>query len=113
MFDLLKNARNLYLPMDIISKLFNVLVKPVVLYGAEVWGSEQCVILERLQLRFVKYVSSINKFTFSMIVYGELGASSLNVDNKSRMLTVWARLCSGDKHKISNTIYSLDFLDCG
>ena len=23
------------------------------------------------------------------------------------MLAFWARLCSGDKHKISNTIYSL------
>ena len=32
-----KKSRNLSLPMDIMLKLFNVLVKPVVLYGAEVW----------------------------------------------------------------------------
>ena len=89
-------------------KLLNVLVKPVVLYRAEVWGSEKCDILERLQLRFFKYVLiSVNKFTSSMMVYGEVGAISLHVDIKSRMLTFWARLCSGDKHKISNTIYSL------
>ena len=42
-----------------------------------------------------------------MMVYGELGATPLDIDIKSRMLTFWARLCSGDKHKISNTIYSL------
>ena len=42
-----------------------------------------------------------------MIVYGELGAIPLDVDIKSRMLTFWTRLCSGEKHKISNTIYSL------
>ena len=77
------------------------------LYGAEVWGSEKCDILERLQLRFLKYVLSVNKFTSSMMVYGELGATPLDVDIKSRMLTFWARLCSGDKHNISNTIYSL------
>ena len=88
-------------------KLFNVLVKPVVLYGAEVWGSEKCDILERLQLRFFKYVLSVNKFTSFMMVYGELGAIPLDVDIKSRMLTFWARLCSGEKHKISNTIYFL------
>ena len=107
MFALLEKSRNLSLPMDIMLKLFNVLVKPVVLYGAELWGSEKCDILKRLQLRFFKYVLSINKLTSSMMVYGELGAIPLDVDIKSRMLTFWARLRSGEKHKISNTIYSL------
>ena len=82
MFALLKKSRNLSLPMDIMLKLFNVLVKPVVLYGAEVWGSEKCDILERLQLRFFKYVLFVNKFTSSMMVYGELGAIPLDVDIK-------------------------------
>ena len=107
MFALLKRSRNLSLPMVIMLKLFNVLVKPVVLYGAEGWGSEKCDILERFQLRFFKYVFSVNKFTSSMMVYGELGGTPLDIDIKSRMLTFWARLCSGDKHKIYNTIYSL------
>ena len=35
-----------------------------------------------------------------MMVYGELGVVPLNVDIKLRMLTYWARLCLGDKHKI-------------
>ena len=41
------------------------------------------------------------------MVYGELSVVPLDVDIKLRMLTYWARLCLGDKHKISNTIYSL------
>ena len=80
--------------------------KPVVLYGAEVWGSENCDILGRLQLILFKYVLSVNKFTSSVMVYGELDAVPLNVDIKLRMLTYWAKLSLGDKHKISNTIYS-------
>ena len=107
MFSLLKKARNVSFPLDIMLKLFNVIVKPVVLYGAEVWGSENCDILERLQLRFLKYVLSVNKFTSSMVVYGELGVVPLDFDIKLRMLTYWARLYLGDKHKISNTIYLL------
>ena len=47
MVSLLRKARNVSLPLDIMLKLFNVIVKPVVLYGAEVWGSENCDILER------------------------------------------------------------------
>ena len=80
MFALLKKSRNLSLSMDVMLKRFNVLVKPVVLYGAEVWGGEKCDILERLQLRFFKYVLSVNKFTSSMMVYGELGAIPLDGD---------------------------------
>ena len=64
-----KKNKNLSLPLDIMLTLFNVIGKPVVLYGAEVWGSENCDILERLQLRFFKYVLSVNKFTSSMMVY--------------------------------------------
>ena len=62
---------------------------------------------ERLPFRFLKYVLYVNKFTSSMMVYGELGAVPLNVDIKLLMLKYWARLCLGDKHNISNTISSL------
>ena len=40
MFDLLKRIKSLSLPPDIALKLFDTLVKRVVLYGAEVWGCE-------------------------------------------------------------------------
>ena len=63
--------------------------------------------LKVCSLDLKKYFLSVNKFTYSMIVYEELGAIPLNVDIKLRMLTYWARLCLGDKHKITNTIYSL------
>ena len=65
MFSVLKTPRNLSHPLDIMLKHFIVIVKPVVLYGAEVWDSENCNILERLQLRFLKYVLCVNKFTSS------------------------------------------------
>ena len=72
MFALLERARKRFPRMDIMLKLFNVLVKPVVMYGAEVWDSEKCDILKRYELRFLKYVLSV-KFTFFMMVYGESG----------------------------------------
>ena len=102
-----KKTQKFIFPTGYNVKTFNVIVKPVVLYGAEIWSSENCEILERLQLRFLKYVLSVNKFTSSMMVYEELGAVPLDVDIKLRMLTYSAKLCLGDKHNISNTIYSL------
>ena len=40
-----------------------------------------------------------------MMVYGEIGAIPLDVDIKSRMLTFWVRLCSGERYLIRSTLY--------
>ena len=81
MFVLLKRASNISLPMDIMLKRVNVFGKPVVLYGAK-----------DSSLIFFKYVLSVNKFTSSIMVDGELSATPLDVDIESRILTFWARL---------------------
>ena len=58
MFNILKKSRQLNLPIDLQLHLFNAIVLPTVLYGCEVWAPEDCVILEKLQLRFCKYILS-------------------------------------------------------
>ena len=40
MFSLLRKSRQRQLPIDIQQQLFDVLVKPVLLYGCEVWAHE-------------------------------------------------------------------------
>ena len=57
-----------------------------VLYGCEVWAPEDCVILEKLQLRFCKYILSVSKCTYNNIVYGELGVLPLKVHVKCRAI---------------------------
>ena len=50
MFALLKRIKSLSLPEWYIAlKLFDTLVKPVVLYGAEVVGCENCDIVNQLK----------------------------------------------------------------
>ena len=73
MFALLRRGRQLQLPVDIMIHLFDTLVKPVLLYGSEIWALEGTEILEKLHLRFCKYILLVNKTTFSNMVYGELG----------------------------------------
>ena len=73
MFALLRRGRQLQLPVDIMIHLFDTLVKPVLLYGSEIWAHEGTEILEKLHLRFCKYILLVNKTTCSNMVYGELG----------------------------------------
>lgn len=107
MFALLRKVRKLFLPIDIILKLFDSLVKPVILYGTEVWGSENSDIIEQIQLRFCKYLLSVKKSTCTNMVYGELGVMPVDIDIKSRLIGYWARLISGHQNKISNMVYLL------
>ena len=44
----MKKIRNLDLPIDIIIDLFNKTVKPILLYGCELWGISNIDILERI-----------------------------------------------------------------
>jgi hypothetical protein len=46
----LRKARKLSLPIDILLQLFDVMVAPILLYGAEVWGYEKNDISETLHL---------------------------------------------------------------
>ena len=107
MFALLKRIKSLSLPPDIALKLFDTLVKPVVLYGAEVWGCENCDIVNKVKLRFCKYILHVHKSTCSNMAYGELGETPLHIDNKCKMILYWARLITSKENKLSKIIYSL------
>ena len=54
-------------------RLFDTLVKPILLYGSEIWAHEGTELLEKLHLRFCKYILLVNRTTYSDMVYGEIG----------------------------------------
>ena len=108
MFSLLRKSRQLRLPIDIQLQLFDVLVKPVLLYGCEVWAHEGTDILEKLHLRFCKYVLSVNRYTCTNMVYGELGATPLFLISQSRMVMFWARIKQVEENpKISSLLFQI------
>ena len=105
MFFLLRKARTLALPIGIQLQLFHTLVTPVVMYGAEAWIIEDCTVIERLHLKFCKYISSLNKCTFTNMVYGETGEILLSVRVKYRIIKYWSRLITCQTRKLSYFIY--------
>ena len=107
MFALLKKINKLSLPVDVAVKLLTHLVKPVILYSSEVWGDGECDILEKIQLRFCKYILAVNKSTCSNMVYEELGTTPLDIDINAKMIVYWAKLVNEDQSKISHMIYTL------
>ena len=53
-FALLKNIERLSLPYDIQIDIFNKTIKPILLYGCEIWDMGNNEIIERVQLNYFK-----------------------------------------------------------
>ena len=106
MFALLRRGRQLQLPVDIMIYLFDTLVKPVLFYGSGIWAHEGTEILEKLHLRFCKYILLVNKTTRSNMVYVELGEYPLILSAQTRMIMFWANISQDtETTKISNLMY--------
>ena len=103
MFSLTGKCRKLDLPIDIQIKLFNSLVKPIVSYGAEVWGSQNTYLCDQLQLCFLKIILGLRQNTPTVKVCGET-----SVDVKSRVLCYWYKLVNiSDNSRICKVMYDL------
>ncbi|KAK6188042.1 hypothetical protein SNE40_004310 [Patella caerulea] len=115
MFYVLRKARKLYLPIDILSQLFDAMIAPILLYGAESWGYENNDIIESLHLEFCKHIMKVKKkSTPNCTVYGELARMPMCICVKARMVGFWKRLVTGKEEKISRTLYEILYrLDSG
>lgn len=105
MYSLIKKAKHLSLPIDIQIELFNKLVKPILLYGCEIWGFGNLESLERVQLRFLKYILHLKSSTPTAVVYGETGVMPLSIDIHTRIISFWANLVQPHFLKLSSRIY--------
>ena len=107
MFELLKKGRSLFLDTDVMLKMFDCTVLPILLYGSEVWGYSNIELIERLHLKFCKILLVVKKSTANVMVYGELGRIPISVHVKSRILNYWFHIISASDAKLSCILYKL------
>ena len=107
MFAVLRKSRKMYLPVDIQLQLFDSIVVPILLYGSEVTGFENCKMLERLCLQYYKIIVRAKQSTPNIMLYGELGRYPVDVIVKSRMIGFWQRSINGKPDKISYKLYKI------
>ena len=84
------------------------------MYGCEIWGYENCDVIERVQLKFYKYIFNLEKSTPSFMIYGELGIMPIIVDIKARIASFWSKLntpVDGTK-KLASGIYDIIYEGC-
>ena len=94
-------------------KLFNSLVKPILLYAGDFWGIlklPQNNPIENLHLSFCKQLLGVQKQTTNIGVLLELGQVSLPIDAIKNAIKNWVRIAShnkcNDDHKITRKCYT-------
>lgn len=87
--------------------LLDKIVKPILLYGCEIWGFGKNDIIERVHLKFCKLLLRLKVSTPNFMVYGELGRYPLEIDIKVRMISYWCKLIQGKQSKLSTIAYKL------
>lgn len=94
LFSLFRKIRSLNLTFDLQIDLFNKTIKPILLYGCEIWGYGNLDVIERIQLKFLKYSFNLKKTTPTFMIYGELGIMPVALDIKTRVISYWSKLLS-------------------
>ena len=107
MYEVIRKGRAHNLSISCQLDLFDKLVKPILLYGCEIWGFGNNDIVEKVHLKFCKLILRLKSSTPSCMVYGELGRFPIELDIKLRMISFWARTLIGKDSKLSAVSYKL------
>ena len=96
------------LPVDMQVELFNKLVKPIILYGCEIWGFGNVDVIERVQLKFIKYILKLKNSTPNYMVYRELGMMPLEIDIYTRIISYWGKINEQkpNTNNLRNSVYN-------
>jgi hypothetical protein len=109
MYEVLKLGRIYSLSINCQLNLLDKMVKPILLYGCEIWGLGNIEIIERVHIKFCKLLLQLQNSTPTYMIYGELGRYPIVLDVKIRILSFWSKLLFDKESKLSLIIYKLCF----
>ena len=88
-------------------QLFDNLVAPILNYGAEVLGYNECKDTECVHCKFMRKVLHVQKSTNLDGLYGELGRYPMKIRRQITMVKFWTKLLNLDDNNITKKIYNM------
>lgn len=99
--------------VDLTIRLFDTLIKPILLYGSEVWGIESKPIcndpIEAVQTKFCKMLLGVNAKATNNACRSELGIFPLRAEMTLRPLKYWTRYMNAKDRKLSSCAIKGEF----
>ena len=85
------------------------MVAPVLLCGSEVWGLGNNGVIEKVLLKFCKYILKLKSTTTNCMVYGELGRFPIDTAIETRVIGYWGKTTTGKHNKYAHTYYNTKY----
>ena len=120
LFKLKKTLKHCDVNPQLMLYLYDSTIKPIVLYGSEIWGLSEVLRngnnkinsqnfvtgkIKKLQLKFFKYILGVNKKASNFAVLGELGKFSLFTDITVNIIKYWVHIVNYSNNHVLNDAY--------
>ena len=92
-------------------QLFDAFVASILNYSCEVWGITKSKEIERIHLKFCKYILGVKIRSSNVGIYGELGRYPLYINRFARAIKYWLKL-SSTQNIILNAVYKDMLVNC-
>ena len=86
-------------------ELFDILLKPILLYGCEVYGSTNYTCIESFHIKFMKQILNVKDSTNTSMIYAETGRYPLAIQINKCMVKYWLKVVHSDATKLINIVY--------
>ena len=86
-------------------KVFDIKIKPILLYGAEIWGIKYYNAIEHVQIKYCKAFLGIGKTTPNCLALSELGRQPLYVDYVCKAVKYWCKLTRLNESRYARKSY--------
>ena len=105
---LYKRINNLHLPIDLQMHLFDHTIRPIPLYGCEIWGFQNTEMLEIFHNQFLRSIAKLRKSTPIYMLHAEFGREPIELQIKSRMIKYWISIVNNENpNKLTKLMYNI------
>ena len=96
-----------YVVPDLFFKIFEGQVQPILLYASEVWGLNNCNVIETVRLYSMKQFMNVHVKTPNVMIYGDTGRYPLSVNATIRLVKYWLKILRMDEERLPKRIYRM------
>jgi hypothetical protein len=86
------------------TKLYISTVEPILMYGSDIWGTEQFSCISSVQNRACKFFLSVEKHTLNIAARGDMGWTSCFTKQRVNLCRLWYRFLRTDESRNSYKI---------
>ena len=103
---MMRSLRQLvHIAPNVLNTIFDVQIQPILLYGAEIWGVDDCKAIEAIHLLALKQYLNVSLRTPNTMVYGETGRYSLHINAILRAVKYWYKVLKMDNERFPRLVY--------